>query len=49
MVAAPGGTTITVIHELGSAKIRATLIKAIEAATIKSKSLNSAKTNSNQD
>ncbi|MBY8980381.1 MAG: pyrroline-5-carboxylate reductase [Candidatus Lokiarchaeota archaeon] len=45
MVATPGGTTITAIHELESAKIRATLIRAVEAATIKSKSLNSAKTN----
>ncbi len=49
MVATPGGTTITAIHELESAKIRATLIRAVEAATIKSKSLNSAKTNRNQD
>jgi pyrroline-5-carboxylate reductase len=46
MVATPGGTTITAIHELESAKIRATLIGAVEAATIKSKSLNSAKKNS---
>lgn len=45
MVATPGGTTITAIHELESAKIRATLIRAVEAATLKSKSLNSAKTN----
>ena len=45
MVATPGGTTITAIHELENAKIRATLIRAVEAATIKSKSLNSAKTN----
>ncbi|MBY9020375.1 MAG: pyrroline-5-carboxylate reductase [Candidatus Lokiarchaeota archaeon] len=49
MVATPGGTTITAIHELESAKIRATLIRAVEAATLKSKSLNSAKTNSNQE
>ncbi|KKN19369.1 hypothetical protein LCGC14_0946530, partial [marine sediment metagenome] len=41
MVATPGGTTITAIHELESAKLRATLISAVEAATIKSKSLNS--------
>ena len=47
MVATPGGTTITAIHELESAKIRATLISAVEAATLKSRSLNSAKTNSN--
>jgi len=45
MVATPGGTTITAIHELESAKLRATLIRAVEAATLKSKSLNSAKTN----
>ena len=49
MVATPGGTTITAIHELESAKIRATLIRAVEAATLKSKSLNSAKTNSNKE
>ena len=48
MVATPGGTTITAIHELESAKLRATLIRAVEAATLKSKSLNSAKTNKNQ-
>jgi pyrroline-5-carboxylate reductase len=41
MVATPGGTTITAIHELESAKLRATLITAVEAATLKSKSLNS--------
>jgi pyrroline-5-carboxylate reductase len=40
MVATPAGTTITAIHELESAKIRATLIRAVEAATLKSKSLN---------
>jgi pyrroline-5-carboxylate reductase len=43
MVATPGGTTITAIHEIESAKLRATLISAVEAATIKSKSLNSSK------
>ncbi len=43
MVATPGGTTITAIHELESAKLRATLISAVEAATIKSRELNSAK------
>jgi len=43
MVATPGGTTITAIHEIESAKLRATLIRAVEAATIKSRSLNSAK------
>ncbi|MFX1357496.1 MAG: pyrroline-5-carboxylate reductase [Promethearchaeota archaeon] len=41
MVATPGGTTITAIHEIESAKLRATLIRAVEAATLKSKSLNS--------
>ena len=41
MVATPAGTTITAIHELESAKIRATLIRAVEAATLKSKMLNS--------
>jgi pyrroline-5-carboxylate reductase len=41
MVATPGGTTITAIHEIESAKLRATLIRAVEAASIKSKSLNS--------
>ncbi|MFX0076740.1 MAG: pyrroline-5-carboxylate reductase [Candidatus Hermodarchaeota archaeon] len=49
MVATPGGTTITAIHELESAKIRATLIRAVEAATLKSKSLNSARINSIQE
>ncbi len=49
MVATPGGTTITAIHELESAKIRATLIRAVEAATLKSKSLNSAKINRIQE
>ena len=43
MVATPGGTTITAIHEIESAKLRATLIRAVEAASIKSKSLNSSK------
>lgn len=41
MVATPGGTTITAIHEIESAKLRATLIRAVEAASLKSKSLNS--------
>ncbi|MFW9882054.1 MAG: pyrroline-5-carboxylate reductase [Candidatus Thorarchaeota archaeon] len=40
MVATPGGTTITAIHEIESAKLRATLIRAVEAATLKSKSMN---------
>lgn len=43
MVSTPGGTTITAIHELESAKLRATLIRAVEAATLKSKALNSVK------
>ena len=43
MVSTPGGTTITAIHEIESAKLRATLIRAVEAATLKSKSLNSLK------
>jgi pyrroline-5-carboxylate reductase len=43
MVATPGGTTITAIHEIESAKLRATLIRAVEAATIKSRYLNSTK------
>ena len=40
MVASPGGTTITAIHELESAKLRATLTRAVEAATLKSRSMN---------
>jgi pyrroline-5-carboxylate reductase len=40
MVASPGGTTITAIHEIENAKLRATLIRAVEAATLKSKSMN---------
>jgi len=40
-VATPGGTTITALHLLESQKIRASLIAAVEAATMKSKSLNS--------
>jgi len=40
MVATPGGTTITAIHEIESAKLRATLITAVEAATLKSRSMN---------
>ena len=37
MVASPGGTTITGLHELEKGKIRDTLIRAVEAATLKSK------------
>jgi pyrroline-5-carboxylate reductase len=40
MVASPGGTTITALHELENAKLRSTLIRAVEVATEKSKSLN---------
>lgn len=40
-VATPGGTTITALHLLESQKLRASLITAVEAATRKSKSLNS--------
>jgi len=39
MVTSPGGTTITALHELEKGKIRATLMKAIESATLKSKSM----------
>jgi len=46
MVATPAGTTITAIHEIESAKLRATLIRAVEAATLKSRSLNSTNENS---
>jgi len=48
MLANPGGTKKTAIHEPDSAKSRAILIKAVKAATRKSKSLNSAKTNNIQ-
>jgi pyrroline-5-carboxylate reductase len=40
MVASPGGTTIMAIHELEKAKFRSTLIRAVEVATEKSRSLN---------
>ena len=40
MVASPGGTTITALHELEKAGLRATLIRAVEVATEKSKALN---------
>ncbi len=39
MVTSPGGTTITALHELEKGKLRSTLISAVEAATLKSKSL----------
>ena len=38
-VASPGGTTITAIHQLEESKIRAAMISAVEAATLKSKSM----------
>ena len=41
MVASPGGTTITALHELEKAGLRATLIRAVEVATEKSRALNS--------
>ena len=40
MVTSPGGTTITALHELEKAKLRSTLIRAVEVATEKSRSLN---------
>lgn len=40
-VATPGGTTVTALHLLESQKLRASLITAVEAATRKSKALNS--------
>lgn len=39
MVTSPGGTTITAVHELEKGGLRATLIKAVEAATLKAKSM----------
>ena len=39
MVASPGGTTITAIHQLELSKIRAALISAVEVATLKSRSM----------
>ena len=38
MVTSPGGTTITALHEIEKGNLRATLISAVEAATLKSKS-----------
>ncbi|MHA1150007.1 MAG: pyrroline-5-carboxylate reductase [Promethearchaeota archaeon] len=40
MVTSPGGTTITALHELEKAKLRSTLIRAVEVATEKSRALN---------
>jgi pyrroline-5-carboxylate reductase len=42
MVCSPGGTTITALHELERAKLRATLMRAVEVATEKSRALNEA-------
>ncbi|MBD3196540.1 MAG: pyrroline-5-carboxylate reductase [Candidatus Lokiarchaeota archaeon] len=42
-VASPGGTTITALHLLESDKLRASLITAVEAATKKSRALNTQK------
>ena len=39
MVASPGGTTIAALHEIEKGNLRATLISAVEAATLKSKSM----------
>ena len=39
MVTSPGGTTITALHEIEKGKLRATLISAVEAATLKAKSM----------
>ena len=39
MVASPGGTTITALHEIEKGNLRSTLISAVEAATLKSKSI----------
>lgn len=39
MVTSPGGTTIAGIHALETGRIRATLISAVEAATLRSKEL----------
>ena len=40
MVCSPGGTTITALHELERAKLRSTLMRAVEVATEKSRALN---------
>jgi pyrroline-5-carboxylate reductase len=39
MVTSPGGTTIAALHELEKGKLRATIMNAVEAATLKSKTL----------
>lgn len=39
MVTSPGGTTIEALHELEKGGLRATLMRAVEAATLKSKRL----------
>ena len=47
LIKTQGRTTITVIHELESVELRTTLIRAVEAATIKYERLNSVKINDN--
>ena len=47
LIKTQGRTTITAIQELDSAKLRTALIRTVEATTIKSKLLNSAKINYN--
>jgi len=47
LIKTQGRTTITAIHELESAELRTTLIRAVEVAIIKSEWLNSAKINDN--
>lgn len=39
MVTSPGGTTITALHEIEKGKLRATLISAVESATLKSRNI----------
>ncbi len=39
MVTSPGGTTITALHELEKGHLRATIMSAVEAATLKAKGL----------
>lgn len=43
MVSSPGGTTIAALHELEKEKLRSTLMRAVEVATEKSRSLNKSK------
>ncbi len=39
MVTSPGGTTITALHELEKGHLRATIMSAVEAATLKAKGI----------